>query len=256
MSAQKPDAEKAISTLEAIRKQLGVAQLAYWVAPNTILTLSGARAYCDGVFWSNDKKTLEQWTKDIEAGLKIIADEQTVMWSDCGIETVRKTETYAGYDIVFESGLQYALHQTSLVNPDVINMLKEATSIARARQVLCNELRKQPSLKKESDSDLQDIAVGILLGYPDKAIIETLGKWDNSNPFASRLVDADIKGASYYACPQPVYSYPRSLCNDPTVQAHEELWSQVLQDYYTSNFHKSLESDPAFKEKLQELEMV
>lgn len=42
-----PTAQTAIDILERLKGNVGSATLAYWITPNSILTLSGARAYCD-----------------------------------------------------------------------------------------------------------------------------------------------------------------------------------------------------------------
>lgn len=79
------------------------------------------------------------------------------------------------------------------------------------------------------------------------------GWGEDRDPFGEPDMPADIRGADYYICPQPVYSYPRSLAGEPDITRHEQLWSKILIGYYTSDFHKTLEKDEKFLEKAKEI---
>jgi predicted heme/steroid binding protein len=69
----KPNIDRVIEIFSAISQQLGPQYLAYWALPNTVLTLSGARAYSDGVFWGNDNKDLpEEWNEEIAESMEIV----------------------------------------------------------------------------------------------------------------------------------------------------------------------------------------
>jgi len=251
----KPNVSNVIEILKPLRKQLGSQSLSYWVLPNVILTLSGARAYCDGVFWDNDKKgLLEKWNKEIAASSEVIKKSAQVVWSEVGIKEARPGEEYAGYDLIFEAGLRYVLTETSLLSDNLLIKLEEQTSAEGFSQVIVDNLKSQPQFKDLSAENLKHIAFGILAGYPDRAIVESVMSWDTENDaFADPLMDANIRGANYYICPQPVYSYPRHLVNDSSITDNEKLWSSLLEDYYTSDFHKSLETERPFQQKMQEL---
>lgn len=254
----RPDANLAIKALSPLREQLGPQYLAYWVLPNVILTLSGARAYCDGVFWDNDEEdVLRKWGQEIAESAAIIKKGSKVLWSEQGIKEARPGEKYAGYDFIFEAGLLYVLTNTSLLSGALVDQLKHCATAEDFSKLMVDNLRSQTKFENLSAENLNDIAFGILVGYPDKAIVESVKSWqdeqDESNAFSESLMDADIRGANYYICPQPVYSYPRHLVNDSTITANEKLWSSILKDYYTSDFHQSLESETTFQQRMQEL---
>lgn len=120
----------------------------------------------------------------------------------------------------------------------------------------CASLLKQDErFKHFNKENLNHVAFGILVGYPDKAILGSATEWEKDDPFAESLIDAAIRGSWYYICPRPVYSYPRRLVIDPDINTHERLWSKILKDYYKSEFHKQLEADKSFQQKLNRLKM-
>ena len=251
----KPSIDRAIAIFSSISEQLGPQYLAYWVLPNIVLTLSGARAYCDGVFWDSDNKgLLEQWDKELSASMEVVKKQGDTLWSDTGIEQVLSGGKYANFQLTTKEGLRYVLAHTSIVSTISIDELETQASLPKIIDLVVTNLKSQPEFKQYSEESLHDIAFGILVGYPDKAILEAVLLWNKEDdPFAEPVIDADIRGANYYSCPQPVYSYPRSLVTDPAIANHEKLWSGLLREYYQSDFHKSLEKNSDFQAKLREL---
>lgn len=64
-------------------KVLDPALLAYWVTPNTVLTLSGVRAFADGVFWDDQQiGLLDQWRKEIEQSLAVLRNTTDLVWAE------------------------------------------------------------------------------------------------------------------------------------------------------------------------------
>ncbi len=252
--ASKPSAQRVIDILRVIQQELSPAHTAYWVTPNTVLTLSGARAYCDAVFWDNDDKPpLKKWTQDITDSLTILKNQLSIVAAEVGMQSVRSNERYVSYDVITADGLDYTLHHTSLVAPEISGELLKQATTADVVKVVADNLLPLPSDNDYSDESRHHVAVGILLGYPDLAIINSVDEWQQDDPFAEPLINADIRGAAYYACPQPIYLYPRHLIADQQIIAHEQLWSTILREYYGSDFHKALEADPGFIQKMTEL---
>lgn len=252
-----PTAQNAIHVLTKLKGCVPLPLLAYWVAPNIILTLAGARGYCDGIFWG-EQTELEHWCDEasqsfraLEQIIHIAARPPDIIVSDDG-------RRYLSYELLYFDGLVYALSQTKLLP----NTAKPATADIAVPEEM--HKRVQAALLKAGTlppvKDLHDAAdhaaIGILLGYPDKAITGAIPTWDDTNAFAEPTIGADIRGCNYYDCPQPRYDYPRHLASDPDIQAHEQLWSGILRDYYTSSFHKNLEADGSFHSKLVELSMT
>lgn len=249
-----PSALNAIKILSDIQIGLGDAALAYWVGPNTILTLADARAFCDGIFWNGDKKILSAWVQEISSAIPLIKSASSLVWSEIEIQEPRKGETCASYELLFKDGLETVLGQTRLITADDLALGNKRLGFREILGRIEEVLHAKPEFKQHSREDLNHIAFGILLGYPDEAITESVLAWHSEDePFSEKSIPADISGADYYVCPQPVYSYPRRLVNNPTIKAHEKRWSDILNDYYHSDFHKKLESNVDFNAKMKAL---
>ncbi len=253
----KPSAQRAVIILQTMSKEMAPALLAYWVAPNTILTLSGARAYADGVFWDDQQRgLLEQWREEIEKSLAVIRRTIKLQWAEAVKTDARPGETYAGYDLITREGLEYVLENTALLPGLTKDDIKDDADLSDIQQMMSACLRSQKRFADFSKEDLNHILFGILVGYPDEAIVQSVTQWHKEPSSSNEThMQADIRGADYYICPQPVYEYPRSLANDPGIKKHEQLWSKILMDYYQSDFHKQLEVNRDFANKVRQLGM-
>lgn len=248
----KPTAKTAIDILSGLKDVTGPASLAYWVTPNTILTLSGARAYCDGVFYHKDKKTLHHLVSEIEATLKILQQITDIKFSETKIDSSFVGETYVGYELITAQGLRHVSEQTSLLGSSFDILYAQGTVNKQLMAKIVALLRDNPKTKSYNDEDLNSIATGILLGYPDEAIIGSINQGTSQN---EALIEADIRGARYYSCPVPIYSYPRHLVGNSKIMSHEKLWSGILEDYYHSKFHTLLENDESFQRQAETLQL-
>lgn len=251
-----PSAQIAINILSGLKNQTSPAALAYWVTPNTVLTLSGARAYCDGVFYHDDKKILDGWTKEMNDSIKVIESITSVYFAEAKVDKSTSSKSYAGYDLILSHGLKYVLGQTALLGPGRQELLTQNLRGKKLVEALSALLKDNEQLKHFNKDNLNHVAFGILVGYPDKAILGSVLEWEKDDPFNEPLIDADIRGSRYYTCPVPIYSYPRHMVTDPDINAHEQLWSTILKDYYLSAFHKQLEADKSFQQKLNQLELL
>lgn len=250
----KPNVSRAIEVYGAISRQLGPQYLAYWVLPNTVLTLSGARAYCDGVFWDEENKDLlEVWRKEIAESMEVAKRQTSIIWSEVSVERLLSGQKYTNFELITKDGLRYTLEHTNLLGVVPFDEVEVRASVQDICDMLVTILRSRPKYREYSAQRLHHIAFGIVLGYPDEAILGTALGWGEDGPFAERSIDADIRGASYYTCPQPVYSYPRHLIDVPAIIKHEKLWSGLLKEYYQSDFHRALEKDGDFQRKMGEL---
>jgi hypothetical protein len=249
-----PSAQTAIRILESIKTACTPSLLAYWSTPNVILTLSGASAFCDGIFWSDERSKLEAWKAEIDKVLPAIHNATPLIDRRTAIETVRDNETYTSFELITRQGLEYCLQRTTLLKEVNTKPLLQTQDMAMLQELLIGMLEGHPELQTFSKEGLNHAAFGLLLGYPDEAIVGLLrAEQQEKDPFAEPFVDADIRGAGYYDCPKPIYSYPRHLINNKVIQRHEQLWSHILEEYYHSDFHKTLEKDKQFQEKITEL---
>mgnify|MGYP006929326724 CR=1 FL=1 len=243
----------AISTLEVILDRHGPSALAFFITPNAILTLSGARAFFDGVIYTNRENNMSVWLSELNEYLKTMEKATATLYKGTQINTNYSGDEYLGFFIILEQGLIYTLSSTKLLKQPA-QLVDDVNDYMKIIDAISVELRENPELDQISDDDIRHTAFGILLGYPDKAIVESHGKWNPSkNINNDKLIDAKIKYADFYRCPQPVYSYPKYLLNDPDIRSHEILWSSILRDFYESDFHKKLTNDPSFIEKAREL---
>lgn len=253
---KQPDAQTVIKLLAELKNQVSAAALAYWVTPNTILTLSGVRAYCDGVFYHNDKKVLESWVQEMKATIKVMKSVTDVYFAEAKVDKSSSKQRFAGYDVIFTQGLGFVFKNTELLGTAKAELMQQKLTGKQLIEAMCSLLKQDERFKHFNKENLNHIAFGILVGYPDKAILSSITEWEKDDPFAEPLIDADIRGSWYYICPRPVYSYARHMVTDPGINAHEQLWSTILKDFYTSEFHKNLEADTNFRQKLKQLGML
>jgi len=250
---KQPSVQTAITTLSALLDKTTPAALAFWVTPNTILTLSGARAYCDGVFYHDDKKILEIWTKEMKDSIRVLESITNVYFAEAEVDKSTSKEGYAGYDVILTQGLEFVLKNTKLLGSAKVDLIQQKLKSKQLIEAMCLLLKRDERFKHFNKENLRHIAFGILVGYPDKAILGSVAEWEKDDPFAEPLIDADIRGSWYYICPRPVYSYPRHMVTDPDINAHEQLWSTILKDFYMSDFHSKLANNPHFKRKAKQL---
>lgn len=251
---KQPSSLIAIDILSKLQDKVGPARLVYWITPNTILTLSGARGYCDGVFYGPEQE-LHGWVREIKDSIETIRSITDIYFAEAKVD---KTDfgDCAGYELVLKDGLGYSLAQSDLLNAQQAARLLKLTDGKKLQDTMISLLKSNPKLKSFDEDSLGHIGFGMVLGYPEKATLNSVSYWKNDDPFAEALISADIRGANYYDCPQPIYHYPRRLINNSDIHAHEELWSTILKDFYTSDFHKALVQNPTFQQKAKTLGII
>lgn len=249
-----PSFERAVDTLSKLQERVGSAGLAYLITPNVILTLAGARAFCDGVFYSNDDKDLQQISEQVAKVIEDLKVTRDLRIAEHGIEVGANDRKFARFSVIVTDGLYNSLSETRLLGENAIEIADQRLQGEELMDAMLARLKQNEKLQDISEENLTHIAFGILVGYPDKALVGSANKWDEDPSEADDpLVDARLEAANYYDCPQPVYSYPRSMADDPEIIAHEQKWSKILTDFYESDFHGQLAQDPAFRAKAKEL---
>lgn len=245
-----PSVQNTLLQLQQVYDELGATHLAYLVAPNVILTLSGCRPMADGVYYSKDATLRQQWLEEMRVAIRRL----DTPWSKVYEDTNPMGDTYATFDILMWSGLEWVLSQTTLLSRQQKQTILSKSLDENIQKTLLTMLAESSDIKHIPSDAHGHIATGILLGYPDTAILGAVAAWENSNSSADlSLVPASITHAHYYDCPQPVYDYPKSLENDPSIIAHQQLWNHILEEFYSSSFHKMLLQDKIFRAKVSEL---
>lgn len=252
-AAAKPDAKLAIDVLRQLLDKTSPATMAFWTTPNVILTLAGARGVADGIFYSEDKATRTKWKKEITESLNALKQIIDITDDVVSENTNPMGDAYVAYDIVARDGLVYSLEQTEFIPAKSIRDIVDAAG--DMRQIvphIVKAIEDNPQISSHQDI-ITGVASGLVYGYPDPSI--AVGErlfMQPARPFEEKLINADIRGGDFYDCPQPIYSYPRSLMDNPVIRAHEKLWSTVLEDFYTSELHLRLAADKDFTAKQEE----
>jgi hypothetical protein len=245
-----------IKILEKLEKIIGSANIAYFIGANAILTISGERAYCDGVFYFNNPLTLDKQLVEIRDVIDTLGKLTDITASKVHKDKNPSGQSYVSYDLFLRNGLDHSLRSTNIIDLSSDKLIEKGHGIARYAESIVAKIILNPKFSSINSEEARNIAFGILLGYPDKAILQSIKLWDKSGPFDEPLIDADIRGARYYICPIPVYSYPRHLVGDPTIRIHEQRWSEILKSFYESSFHKKLVKNVEFINKAKELELI
>jgi hypothetical protein len=245
--------------------------LAYLVGPNMVLTLSGERALGDGVYWFKKEADAESTLKELEVLKKVVLKHLDGVNFFCSRFENQNVPDQIGleYTILYKSGLANALSSTELLPAESISHLLESAdkmSEQSLHQLVVGELEKDARWDRMSIGDRSAMADGVQLGYPDKAILSCIANNFNyhdrernffvdgsANHHYEELVDAEIKFSRYIDCPEPRYSYARSMINDEDIKEHERRWSKVLEDFYTSDYFIELGKDPGFRRKIDKL---
>lgn len=204
----------------------------------------------DGVFYTNDVALRAKWQQELHAAVKLFEKTQPELMIDVGSQTNPMGRTYVSYDALFVPGLEHALHQTKLLNDADKTKLLHKPITSESLGPMTKLLKHHPHTKEFDEETLGHVAMGILLGYPDKAIV---GALQARMQGASFVPFAHIKYADFYHCPQPIYERPDTLKHDTSIKKHEHDWSTLLKDFYMSDFHKALAKDPAFVDKAKQI---
>lgn len=270
--ANVPNHNEVINILKEVEEKLPREMLAYLVLPNVILTLSGERPIGDGVFWSPDEEganIILEDLKKIEDSLSSYSNELHFSCSRFNNPNI-PNEFGVEYTILYQPGLVNTLERTGLLQESskayIIDRIGNNSSEEELHQLIVTELEKDDRWDRVALGDRGAMAQGIALGYPDKAILSAIAnKFNYSDRERSfmlegsadhhyeELVDAEIKFSSYLICPEPRYSYARSLINDQEIKCHEKRWSDILRDFYTSEYFTSLGHDIKFRAKIDQV---
>jgi len=246
-----PDAKIAIKKIGLIKDKLGASYAAYLVLPNVVLTLADARGFGDAVFYSPHQTQLKQWQTEVKAIMKIL---DTL---DCchvfGISQNSLGLDYISYDFISKPGLKNTLGRYSFLDQKACQSMLEVNFMSTSPSPM-EILKHLPALQKYDDETIGHILSGIGLGYPEQAILDQAEVLELENQGQEpEVLDAKIWGADFYDCPQPIYSFLPASKNIPGIVSHQKLWSQILKDFYNSDFYKNLAKNSIFDDTIKTL---
>ena len=115
--------------------------------PNTVLTLAGARGYCDGIFYHDSSAMLQRWKSELEVSRNVLATMCPVDYSAIEITTSWTDKKCVGYDLIFHDGLEYAFSRTNLLTLDQkAILLQKALPAEQLLETMCSLLRNNDAL--------------------------------------------------------------------------------------------------------------
>lgn len=247
-------AKQALAVLKDLERTVPES-LPIFLAANSVLTLSGVRAY-DAYHDFYDYMPAER-----------IAEVERVL-SKHGIIVVRSAsafapepETVSVFELVHEAAFQglwqqYELPKAARVDEtyrsdfDIDNVSLIAWSACIEGDFgVSMENGPLPSVWLNERLAPHTLRFGMMLGYPGKAIESCL--WEDSLVEIGEdheTVEIDYK--DYYFAAWPVYEIKSELRGDPEIMAHARLWSDILMEVYESDWHVAAKKLPAFKKAL------
>jgi hypothetical protein len=253
-SPTQPSAITAINAVALVKEKFGPEYCAFIVQPNTVLTIADARGYADSVFYHPKHDILKSWQKAQIDILVLLAETRDLIYK-VNVSKNPRGENYCGFDLINRIGLAYSFNSYSFITKADESTLLKIPTISKLIHTLHTILKQKPAFGSYNKIQIMHIASGVILGYPQKAILSTVDSYViEPDEFGPHDINADIRGGDYYySCPQPIYSYPRPFATDPDINAHERLWSKILMDFYRSDLHQGLKKDKKFQKQIREL---
>ena len=93
----------------------------------------------------------------------------------------------------------------------------------------------------------QNVLSGWMKGYPDQAILD-FTDFDNTGR-KKKLQDSNIPCVGIYREAQPNYDFYPEHANDPQIRENIEQAGRILKEFYESDWHRKIASEPGLLEK-------
>jgi hypothetical protein len=232
--------DKAISILRNFQKE----HLPYFLSSDIVLTLSGVRAFDTYItFEGLESSTVSQFRH-------ILAKEGLTLAS----ETSEYEDPVDFYYLVNHDALQAIPTQYAFkgwFNPNPPYTIERMHDWTYHIERTLNNLMADEKLPKAWLADhlsAHNIRFGILLGYPGEAIacgcwMDVLGEKQMPGARSSAIAYHDAYDAAW-----PTYYFTDAVAGNANIQAHQQLWSEILTEVYESHWHLALSNDKDFKD--------
>jgi hypothetical protein len=253
-------AARAINILEAIQKEVP-RMLPVFLSANAVLTLSGVRAY------DAYHEFYDFYSQEERQAVRAVLQRHGVHSLDSGYKSSEGEGARYIFELLNDGGLQQLADTYKMPGGEHWPYVKAEAYTARGFLVWSqtverwlHALQTDDSLPRDWLPDRMvphDLRFGMLLGYPAVAIESSVwlnisaDKHGGELPEGEQLMQARIRHHDAYFAAWPVYNYDNDLRHDPAIEAHEELWSAILDTVYGSEWHRQLQEDAAFQEVLQ-----
>lgn len=204
-----------------------------FVDASTMLTLSGARALTDwnGAFHDlqaddlHEFENLNRWL--VPRGISVHVNQDP------------DREGSYGLSVVNLAGLERMSRATRIAGFEPYF----ATSGWRGYYEWTDRVLERLSRNPQLGVDGVHAYFGVLLGYPDRAILDYL-RARNRSP--RQMIGSDTPWTTYYECGVASFRFPANDYDDATIVATERVWGDLLEAIYTSPEMRSLEADAEF----------
>lgn len=232
-------AQAAVTQHKRLVSQLPNEVEPYFVNPNIVLTLAGERGQTEDFFESPSSETyqaLQNASQDqelLESGIRITPDPD--FNPEAGDNLILNIESLDGYVEVSE--------RTNIPGIEPFDPAEGWDGVDRwINSNWANIEQLQQSGEFNPSIEAGHVVLGVMKGYPDSAILGHLKHLDDETP--TEL--SQIPYSDYYDCPQTNFSYPVELADEPDIINRQQRWGQVLERFYTSDYHQRLATDPDF----------
>jgi len=221
------------------------------VEPNVVLTLSGMKGQAD-IHWINmDKENIEKLRRSElkfeKLGLKIVYPKK-----------LKKDSTTISIAIINFKGMERKSKSTKILGIRTYENKMGAKGFNDWYGLLFESLEQmQEEGKISKEVDLQVVFEGLILGYPDQAILD-FEKCLREGDIHKDLIESDISSvlpeAQKYQGAVPEFYFYLDHKNDIEIVDYIKKAKQVLCDFYKSDWFKNIEKDQEFllaREKIE-----
>lgn len=230
-------ADQALTVLKNL-EQLNPRLLPYFLAANTVLTLSGVRAFDTYLSF----ETLDE--TEIQAALEFLESSGLTLFSHLSEydDSDKDTFSLVHHTALVQTSNQYRFDAWFPPHPpfNFDRLLAWTYSVEfKISQTIADN--KLPKVWSNDSWAAHNIRFGILLGYPGEAIAGSCWAQARYLDDGNELPRSDAKIAHHdaYDAAWPVYNFLIEQKDTPNIVNHQKLWSDILTRVYESDWHQT-----------------
>lgn len=229
-----PSAQATVRLILQLYQKAGPTVGCRLVDPSTALTLAGARAL---TAWTG---RFENPTDDDVQALERL--DKWLVPRGISLELCREDDTDVyEFSVVNLVGLERVSRSTHIAGFRPYHAETGWTGYYEWQDATMKSLVKHAPVPGNE----AHVLYGVLLGYPDRAILDYLRADRTSH---DRFISSDIPWTTYYECGVASFSFPPHDCDHPQIVSTEREWGQLLEAIYTAPDMRRLDADPEFRD--------
>ncbi|HUC96650.1 MAG TPA: hypothetical protein VMR16_03240 [Candidatus Saccharimonadales bacterium] len=230
---------KILNKIERLNPRL----LKYFLKANTVLTLSGVRAF--DTYLSYDDLS----ENELQTVTELLSNNGFTLLSN---RSEYDSDEVKSFSLINHQALAKIPEQYKLehwVAPNLPFTAERMTVwISEIESWLTKSMRDNVLPREWFDYRWPqiDIWFGVLLGYPGEAIASAC--WNSSPSLEVKnpsIIWADIKYHDAYHATWPVYELLKDIEENPNIVKHQKLWSDILAGVYESKWHQAYKESQA-----------